>query len=207
MIPYTYEVIESTPKGMLLRYTSEGRDPVLVGTHAPRPGESLDAIAWQYSPVVAWAAADAVGGVVPVGTTGSYTPPTEEPETLQTKKAKKAAEIAEWRYAKETKGIQIAGVKVRTDRESQATISGAYSSLRDGLIQSVDWKAANGTFVTLTLQEITAIAQAVAQHVQGSFTREKELLTELSSLQTIEAVEAMVVPWTEINGSMNVAVL
>lgn len=81
MIPYTYEVIESTDAGMVLRYTSPGRSPVNIGARLPYEGETLDAIAAMYSPVAYWLEQDAVKLPVPVGASGSFTPLQPEPPT------------------------------------------------------------------------------------------------------------------------------
>ena len=194
MIPFSYEVIESTDRGMVLRYTSPGRDPVDIGTHAPTPEESLDAIAMQYSPVPMWLAQDAERVVVPVGTAGSYEPPVPPPLTLESAKAAKLAELADWRYQKEVAGIFVGGAKIKTDRESQATINSAFTSLSQGFITSVDWKAAGGVWIQLTLTQLAPIAQAVAAHVQTCFTAEKNIAAEIEALTTIEAVQAFTFP-------------
>lgn len=194
MIPFTYEVIASNEQGMVLRYTSPGREPVDIGTHAPTPGESLDAIAMQYSPVAMWMAQDAERVVVPVGTTGSYTPPAAPAVTLETLRAAKLAELAAWRYAQETAGVVVGGAKIRTDRESQATITGAYISLSQGLAQSIDWKAEGGQWVQLTLAQITPIAQAVVAHVQACFTAERLLAAQIQAASTEAELAAVHFP-------------
>ena len=201
MIPYTYQVIQSSPKGMVLRYTSPGREPVSIGTHAPTPGESLDAIAMQYSPVPMWLAQDAERVVVPVGTTGSYTPPAPPAVTLESVKAQKLADLAAWRYDKEVGGISIAGSRIKTDRESQATITGAFISLSQGLATSIDWKAEGGVWVQLTLAQIAPIAQAVVAHVQACFSAERLIAEEIQAATTIEAVQAIAFPDEVLSGA------
>jgi hypothetical protein len=86
-ISYNYEVIESSKLGMVLRYTSEGRDSIDLGTHSPTLGESVDNIAAQYSPVNFWLNQEAERVVVPVGTIGSFVPqilPPPTPEQILT---------------------------------------------------------------------------------------------------------------------------
>ena len=204
MIPYTYEVIDSSAQGMTLRYTSPGREPYITGTHAPTPGESVDAIAFQYSPVMQWMDQDAERVVVPVGTSGSWTPPAPpEPEvvTLASARAAKLAELAEWRYNQEVGGISIGGARIRTDRESQATITGAFISLSQGLATSVDWKAEGGVWVQLTLAEIAPLAAAVVAHVQACFSAERVLSEQIQAAQTIEAVQAIAFPDEVLSGA------
>lgn len=76
------------------------------------------------------------------------------------------------RRAAEIKGVTVAGASVATDRESQAMVSGAYNHLQINPTAVLDWKGENG-WVSLNAAAVTAIAQAVGNHVQGCFTTEK----------------------------------
>lgn len=87
-------------------------------------------------------------------------------------RAEKLVALAALRYQKETAGIGVGAVRVRTDRESQAQLSGAYLSLKEGLIADTPWKAADG-WLPLTLAEIAPVAQAVAAHVRVCFGNER----------------------------------
>lgn len=95
--------------------------------------------------------------------------------------ADKLAELAALRYEKETAGITVAGASIKTDRESQATLASAYTSMKNGLLAQVDWKASNG-WVTVTLAQLEPIAQAVAAHVQACFSRERALASALQAI-------------------------
>lgn len=88
--------------------------------------------------------------------------------------AAKQRELAAARYITETGGVVIAGATIRTDRESQAQLSSAYTSLKAGLISSTEWKASDG-WATVTLAEIEPIAKVVAQHVAACFARERRI--------------------------------
>lgn len=114
--------------------------------------------------------------------------------TLADAKAAKKRELAAWRYRTEVGGVSVNGVRVLTDRESQAQLTGALVSLQSGLLQSINWKSAHGTFVTLTPAEVQGIAAAVAQHVQGSFDAEKDYTTAIDACATVEEVNAIVFP-------------
>lgn len=83
------------------------------------------------------------------------------------------AMVAEKRWQLETSGILVSGVPIKTDRESQAQITGAYTSLKSGLIDSTPWKAADGSFSLVTIEELGPIAKAVADHVSACFAAEK----------------------------------
>lgn len=89
-------------------------------------------------------------------------------------KQNKLNELANLRFQKETAGIEINGMKIKTDRESQALINGAYVSTIINPDFTIDWKCENG-WITLNATQISAIASNVANHVQSCFTREKAL--------------------------------
>ncbi len=87
--------------------------------------------------------------------------------------ADKLAQLAALRFEKETAGLTVGGSSIKTDRESQAALTGAYTSLKNGLLATIDWKASGG-WVSLTLAQVEPLAQAVAAHVQACFTRERQ---------------------------------
>lgn len=199
-ISYSYEIINVNPqaRAMEIVYTAPGRQTMHIGARMPYAGETVEQIVRMYEPVAYWREQDAQLAEVAVGTSGSIAAPEPEPVTLATVKRDKLAELAEFRYAKETSGVVFGGARIRTDRESQATVTGAYASIRDGILQSIDFKAANGVWVTLGLPEITAVAQAVAAHVQSCFTQEKVLTDQINAATTIEAVQVITIPWSEV---------
>lgn len=112
--------------------------------------------------------------------------------TLDELKAAKRAEIAAARYAAEIAGIALNGALIRTDRESQALITGAAlaASQSEDETYSVTWKAKSG-FVTLSAAQVIAVAQAVRQHVQSSFDREAELQTAIEAAETEEELNGI----------------
>lgn len=195
-IPYTYEVTQADEFGTMLLYKSPGRPDIPMGVHTPREGETLDMVAAMYAPIAMWLDMERPRIVPEVGTTGAYTPanPVDAPMTLERAKAEKLAELAADRYAREVGGITIGGASIKTDRESQGTVTGAFISLSQGLATSIDWKADNGQWVKLTAAEITPIAQAVVAHVQACFTAEAQLAAEVNAATTIEAVQAITFP-------------
>jgi hypothetical protein len=194
-IAYTYEIarVDTDARVMEVAYTSPGRQTMHIGARLPYVGESLEAVIQMYSPVAYWLSQEAEV-ITPNLIVGQITPPEPPPATLESVKAAKLAELANWRYQREISGVMLGGARIKTDRESQATVSGAYSSLKDGLITSVDWKADNGQWITIGLLEMTAIAQAVSTHVQSCFSAEKLLSEEITALTTIEAVQAFTFP-------------
>lgn len=192
MIPYTYEVlnVDPTAKAMEVVYSSPGRQTLHIGARMPYVGETLEAIVQMYAPVAYWLEQERQVEAVAQGATGSFTPPQAD-NSLAAVKARKLQEIAQARYLYETGGVVLNGLVIETDRETQATINGAYASLKDGLLASLDWKAAGGQWVSLNLAGMTPIAQAVAAHVQASFSLEKQLAEQVESATTAEEVGAI----------------
>ena len=108
------------------------------------------------------------------------------PMTLADCQAAKKAEIAAARYEAETAGID--GIK--TDRESQALITGAALKAMQDSTYSCRWKTESG-FVELTAPQILAIADAVRAHVQAQFDHERALLAIIDAAETVEDLEAV----------------
>lgn len=192
-IAYTYKIINVNPsaKSMEIVYSSENRQTMHIGARMPYVGESLESIVQMYSPVAYWLEQEQDVNQVTEGTTGSIIPAQAQPITLDTARSEKLIQLATWRYEQEVAGIVVDGMHIKTDRESQASITNTYFNMVNGLISSVDWKMADGTFVTLTLSQITNIAQTVVNHVQRLFTLEKFYSQQIHSAQSIDAVYAI----------------
>ena len=110
--------------------------------------------------------------------------------TLAELKTAKKAELARARYSAETGGITLSGVTIRTDRGSQALITGAALAATQDPDYSVVWKAEGG-FVTLSAEQIKAAAQAVRAHVEACFAREAELSSAVDAAKSAKAVRAI----------------
>lgn len=101
------------------------------------------------------------------------------------------AELASYRFEFETGGLVLAGgLRILTDRESQAQLSSAFVTLQSGLVPDTDWKAANGWEV-VTLEQITPIATAVAAHVRGCFRGESRVQTAILAASTMAEIDAI----------------
>ena len=116
--------------------------------------------------------------------------PAPPPPTLDELKTQKKAEIAAVRYNVEIGGVTVSGVKIDTDRDSQALITGAALAAVIDSSYSLNWKTAQG-FVHLTAPEIIAVAQAVRAHVQACFDREGELVALVDAAETAEDLDAI----------------
>ena len=113
------------------------------------------------------------------------------PMTLDEAKAAKKQEIASARYAAEIAGVTVGGFTVRTDRESQALITGAALKAMQDATYTCRWKTESG-FVTLDSATIIAVADAVRSHVQGCFDAEYAKCVLIDAAQTVEDVEVVV---------------
>ena len=110
---------------------------------------------------------------------------------LEDVKAAKKQEIAAARYAAEIAGVTVGGVVVRTDRESQALITGAALKATQDAEYVCTWKSESG-FVTLDAATVLAVADAVRTHVQTCFDTEYAKCVQIDAAQTVEDVEAVV---------------
>lgn len=80
--------------------------------------------------------------------------------------------------------IELNGSIINTSSPSQIRINGAYSAILIDPSKVIDFKNSDGTWVRLNATEITAIADAVASHVQSCFSNEKTLYDLIMSKDT-----------------------
>ncbi|MGU3665795.1 DUF4376 domain-containing protein [Methylobacterium sp. A49B] len=88
--------------------------------------------------------------------------------------AELTAYAAAKRFAVETGGIVVGGASVATDRDSQAMIGNAFAYVTASGAGSVRFKASSG-WVTLSADQVKALALAVGAHVQAAFAAEDDL--------------------------------
>lgn len=201
-IEYTYEIVsvDEAARCMEVVYTSPGREAMHVGARLPYQGENLEDVIAGFAPIGLWAEKDLV--VVPpqVGYKGSWSQSSatqtqaEAPVTLESARASKLREISAWRYAREVGGITFSGVTISTDRDSQQKIIGALAGLKDGFATSLDWKAADGQWVSLSAEMVSAMSRAVFDHVQSCYQMEKLYSGMVSSASSIEEVANIILP-------------
>lgn len=113
--------------------------------------------------------------------------PEEVAGILEAAKERKRGEIAAARFEAETAGID--GIK--TDRESQALITGAALQAFVDPDYTCTWKTVDG-FVELTSLQIKGAAMYVRSHVQGCFNKEASLVVQIQEAETPEELEAIV---------------
>lgn len=117
-------------------------------------------------------------------------PMLSEPLTPLRTHASLLSDVAAKRWQVETNGITVTGTQIKTDRESQAQLISAYTSLKGGLIADTQWKAADGSFTLVTLAEIEPVAKAVVAHVRACFAAERSHNDAITLLQTQAELDA-----------------
>lgn len=110
--------------------------------------------------------------------------------TLDEIRQRKLTALAYYRWQKETEGITLNGVGIKTDRESQSLLNGALKlfDLNPSLL-AIDWKGENG-WVQVDKATLEAVGLAVGAHVQACFSREKAHATAIEALTAIDEIEA-----------------
>lgn len=98
---------------------------------------------------------------------------------LEEAKTNGKGRVAAQRFEREVAGLN----GMRTDRESQALITGAALKALQDPGYSCRWKTETG-FVELSAQEILGIADAVREHVQSCFDWEAEKCAEIDEATT-----------------------
>lgn len=121
---------------------------------------------------------------------GGWVEPVIPAPTLAEAIASKLGDLAAYRFDKETGGITVSGINVLTDRESQATLTGAYVAVQLNPDRLIDWKASDGTWTQIDRATVEFLAGAVADHVQSCFSTEKAKAAEILALTTVDAVLA-----------------
>lgn len=193
-IQYTYSVVkvDEAARVMEVVYTAAGRQTMHIGARLPYAGESLEAVAEMYAPVAYWLEQEAQLAYVEVGASGTLG--VQPPVTLESSKAQKLAEIANWRYIRECAGVYANGVSFATDRTSRLQMVSTYIAMSDTAGEVVEWKAAAGNWVTLTKAGLLETIKAVEGHVQQAFNDEQNLAAQVLSAQTIDEVNAIALP-------------
>lgn len=116
-------------------------------------------------------------------------PPWEKvANNLELLKAKKLEEFAQARWEQETGGLTLPnGAIIKTDRESQALLTGAAFAATMDPETPIEWKGATG-WVVLTPQQVLQIAGLVRQHVQAAFSKERALSEQVRVCSTVEGL-------------------
>lgn len=113
------------------------------------------------------------------------------PRPWEQLKASLLSHAAMKRYGKEVDGIEVGGASIKTDRDSQSMIAGAFALVQDDPQKVIKFRTSAG-FVDLDAAAVTAIARAVGDHVQACFALEADVVAQIEAqtLTTFEQVDA-----------------
>lgn len=103
-----------------------------------------------------------------------------------------AAYTANKRWQKEVGGIVINGISIATDDRSKMMISGARVAAEADPNFTTQWKAADGTFVTIDAAAVIAISDTMLAHVSNCFAIEAQVLAGIQNetIKTVEDIDA-----------------
>ena len=101
------------------------------------------------------------------------------------------------RYVIESGGIVFNAKAIATDRDSQARICATVSYLEQNPSLGVEWKTADGGFLTLNRVAMLALADAVGSRVQACRAKEAEVAAAIDGL-TITTTAEIDVAFAEI---------
>lgn len=152
-------------------YSQSTGTTYLDGLHTDIPEDAVPIAAEIYDAVIASAPMVKVRSHDGAGLPILVDPPTLPADT--------AALIFTTRYEHEVLGIDVGGVQINTDRESQALITSAALSAFLDKDYVCTWKTVNGP-VQLNATQLIGVAKAVRAHVQACFDREIELLAAVA---------------------------
>lgn len=118
-------------------------------------------------------------------------PPPPPPETLPEARDRRLADLSDLRWQKETGGVAFNGKTIATDVTSQTKITGAVVGMQIDPTASINWKTADGSFVTLNAAQVIALGTAVRDHIQACFNREQTLRVAIEGASTLTALAAI----------------
>ena len=194
------EHVDDVNNTMTVQYTfntSYPMDPVLVNMSRVPAGVNVNDHIKMHAPTHVLAPGAKYNNSASIGLTGMdavYVDAIVKMDTisLEDYKKLKIEELAAKRYEFETSGLTLGDTLIDTSRTSQAILTSAYISLKNGLLTSVDWKGRDGVFVTLDLTAVEMLSRAVTAHVQSAFTKEKELNDLVAAATTKSEVDTIV---------------
>lgn len=123
------------------------------------------------------------------------------PATLADAIAAKLADLDDYRWQQEVGGAAFAGTVIRTDWNSQAKVTAAYTMAKlDPGYSIPTWEVVPGVFMPLDNATIIVMGEAVRDHVQDTFNRKAVLHSQIAALETIDAVLAYDIPteWNKV---------
>ncbi len=110
--------------------------------------------------------------------------------TLQEIKQQKLADLAAYRYSKETAGITLNGALIKTDLESKVNLNGAVNRAILRPNSTVNWKISESVWIPIDAEQIIGIGLAVSDFIEDCFTCNMNHALAINALETVEDVQA-----------------
>lgn len=96
--------------------------------------------------------------------------------------------VTNYRWLRETNGIVINGMAIKTGIEDQNRINSIISNMSKVGLTSIDFKAVNGWY-TLSNHELDNVVIAIAKHIQQCFSAEKRNHEEIDKITSLADLE------------------
>lgn len=102
------------------------------------------------------------------------------------------AYAAQKRWEKEVGGATVGGMAIHTDDRSKSLIMGARMAAEADPDFTTDWKAADGSFITIDAATIVAVSNAVLAHVANCFAIEAQVIDAIGigTITTTSEIDA-----------------
>lgn len=113
----------------------------------------------------------------------------DTPQTVEDLKADLIRAAAAKRWAVESGGLVMGQAVIATAIEDQNRITSVIANAAAAGVETVDFKAASG-WVSLTLPELSAVAAAIARHVQRCYSAERMHSEAIAALPTLADAQA-----------------
>ncbi len=109
---------------------------------------------------------------------------------LELLKEIKKQRLAEHRFNIETTSINVNGILIRTDRESQAQLQCTVTAIKQGFSSTISWKGENG-WLDLNASQISALVPIVIYYVQTCFANERAISSLIDVATSAEELDAI----------------
>jgi hypothetical protein len=92
-------------------------------------------------------------------------------------------------------GFEFAGLRFDSDERSRSLLTGGALSAQIALISatpwSKDWTLENNSVVTITPEQMIAVAQAMDVHIQGAYDRGVQIRQAIEAAQNLAQLQAI----------------
>lgn len=114
------------------------------------------------------------------------------PDEFAAAKADVAAAVRARRWQAEIGGASVGEVTFRTDETSQGKIAGAVALFdKDETLETIDFEAQPGIWVSLDQATMTAIGIALGRHIQACFSNARVLAAAIDAAETFAALASI----------------